>query len=267
LWKQSTSNRDRRGVEYRKGDDWSERVACEVGRLVGVPTAEVELAVYGDMVGVVSRRFLRQDAVETLVHGNELLSAVTTVGDHPRDRTGYTLDAVRRSLEGAGPPCTTPDIGGAGNWFAGYLLLDALIGNTDRHQENWGVIRTDAESTLAPSFDHASCLGFLLSDDERIERLNTNDENRGAARFAERAQSKFEERLPTRLAAIAYLRGSSDQAGQFWVSAIANMPPTLRLVLPRVPPDRMSVPARSFADAVYRLNLEWLSQHLRTMRP
>ena len=32
--------------------------------------------------------------------------------------------------------------------FAGYLLLDALIGNTDRHHENWAVMVPRAELKL-----------------------------------------------------------------------------------------------------------------------
>ncbi len=42
--------------------------------------------------------------------------------------------------------------------FAGYLMFDALIGNTDRHHENWAAV---AEThRLAPSYDHGASLGF-----------------------------------------------------------------------------------------------------------
>jgi hypothetical protein len=52
--------------------------------------------------------------------------------------------------------------------FAEYVVLDAIIGNTDRHHENWGVLRrhlgTRWVSRLAPTFDHASSLGRELVD-------------------------------------------------------------------------------------------------------
>ena len=56
--------------------------------------------------------------------------------------------------------------------LAGYLVLDALILNTDRHHENWGVLRTvHSDHTvayeIAPSFDHASS----LARDEPPEKL------------------------------------------------------------------------------------------------
>lgn len=53
--------------------------------------------------------------------------------------------------------------------MAGYLVLDALVGNTDRHHQNWGVVvqgKRGADQVLlvhsiqlAPTFDHASSLG------------------------------------------------------------------------------------------------------------
>jgi len=50
-------------------------------------------------------------------------------------------------------------------------VLDAVIGNTDRHHENWGILlrRTKRRwmGMLAPTFDHASSLGRELRDETR----------------------------------------------------------------------------------------------------
>jgi hypothetical protein len=55
------------------------------------------------------------------------------------------------------------------------LLLDALIGNTDRHHENWGLLRSgvgvSANHRLAPSFDHASSLGREMLDERRVRLI------------------------------------------------------------------------------------------------
>ena len=88
--------------------------------------------------------------------------------------------------------------------FVGYLLFDALIGNTDRHHENWGIVLIrDDEGTrtiaggasfklcLAPSFDHASSLGRDLTDLKRQERLNTRYKRGNAEAYAERGRSAF----------------------------------------------------------------------------
>ncbi|MBS0423030.1 MAG: HipA domain-containing protein [Proteobacteria bacterium] len=48
-------------------------------------------------------------------------------------------------------------------WWVDALLFDALIGNTDRHQDNWGFIFTRSEHNiscrLAPLFDNGTSLG------------------------------------------------------------------------------------------------------------
>ena len=57
--------------------------------------------------------------------------------------------------------------------MASYAILDGLIGNTDRHHGNWGLIYNSAERTytLAPTFDHSSSLGRDISDDVRHKKL------------------------------------------------------------------------------------------------
>jgi hypothetical protein len=58
------------------------------------------------------------------------------------------------------------------NQFAGYLVFDALIANTDRHHQNWALLKRQAgsqtENRLAPSFDHASSLGREMVDNRRL---------------------------------------------------------------------------------------------------
>jgi hypothetical protein len=133
LWKESTSNPDRRGRTYRRGDDWSEAVAAQVASKLGVPVARVELASHRDRFGIISRKVLGDD--EELIHGNELPASITGSRRDGRDRSGYSLEAVYRVLEGTAGPIAGADIEAAFDWFVGYLVLDAVIGNTDRHQD------------------------------------------------------------------------------------------------------------------------------------
>lgn len=45
-------------------------------------------------------------------------------------------------------------------WLSNMVLFDALIGNTDRHQENWGFIFFDDDSVeFSPLFDNGTSLG------------------------------------------------------------------------------------------------------------
>lgn len=262
LWKQSTMQRDRRHGEFRKGDDWSEVVASQLGRRLGVPVAEVRLASRCDDLGVISRSVLA-DENESLVHGNELLSeaGITTTR---KDRLGYTLDAIAEVLGGVEPPAGTVEIGGGFEWFVGYLVLDALVGNTDRHQDNWAVIRRRAASRLSPSFDHASCLGFQISDDERKARLDEDRAGAGVRGYAAAARTKYEGRPhPCRVAAEGLARADA-RARDRWLSAIESCS-GLDDIVDIATEERMTPVARRFARALVEENRRLLSHHLRTM--
>lgn len=264
LWKESTTQRDLRHGVFRKGDDWAEVVAGRVAVQLGVPVAEVELATRHERFGIVSRSVL-VDHHEVLVHGNELLAEAGVAVGRRRDRTGYTLAAVELVLAAVAPPVPSDRLSTAFDWFVGYLILDALVGNTDRHEDNWGTIRSPAGPRLSPSFDHASCLGFLLSDEERIERL-TEGSGSTVDAYAKAATTKFEGRPTTIEAVVGAFDRISATAQAFWRARIGAVE-SIDGPLAEVPADRMTETARRFAAALFARNHELLSHRLRTMGP
>lgn len=61
--------------------------------------------------------------------------------------------------------------------FVGYLVLDSLVANRDRHDDNWAVLRPlvgEFSAALSGSYDHAGSLGYNLTDAERGRRLREN---------------------------------------------------------------------------------------------
>ncbi len=58
------------------------------------------------------------------------------------------------------------------NFFWDMFVVDAFIGNTDRHNGNWGFLLNteNLEMQLAPIFDCGSCLNPML-EDEKIEKF------------------------------------------------------------------------------------------------
>jgi hypothetical protein len=153
------------------GEDWSEKIAAEIAELLAVPHAQVELARCNDERGIISKDFT-DNGNKGLVHGNELLAMF--IPDYPK-RQKYNLskhsisnilNALTKSYIVA-PSGLPPEVNSPKELFLGYLLLDALIGNTDRHHENWGILVLSENAELAPTFDHASSLGRELLDERR----------------------------------------------------------------------------------------------------
>ena len=61
--------------------------------------------------------------------------------------------------------------------FWQIYIMDALLGNLDRHGANWGFIKENNCYTLAPVFDNGSCLFPNLVDEaEMIEIMKSEEE-------------------------------------------------------------------------------------------
>jgi hypothetical protein len=261
------------------GEDWSEKVAFEIARRLGIPCPRVDLAKFGERYGVFCWDFLRRNQNQvggrnqlSLIHGNELLLR--------RDSTypvgpGYhvskhTIGAVMTALHGYGhrvrPGVLSATESDAFSAFVGYLMLDALIGNTDRHHENWGVVsHSNATGTLtwlAPSYDHASSLGRELDDRKREQRLDGS--GRGTVTgYADRAISAFwadsgEQKLTT-LDALEIAGRQRPVALRAWLDRLGVLPPEfLSVAVDLVPESRLSATGKRFTREVLSYNRQRL---------
>ena len=241
------------------GEHWAEKIAAEVAGLLGISCARVELAVCQGRRGSVTESFTI--AGKGLVHGNELLEIL--LGDYDPEKrfnqSRHTLENILETLAALadhGPDCLSR--------FAEYLLLDAIIGNTDRHHENWGwlmdLTAADGPGELAPSFDHASSLGREL-DGVRRERILT--ENR-VGTYAERGRggiywSEEDSRSPSPL---ELLRRAVVAYPQFFRPGLAKLSTldegNILEIVNRIPADWMTRPQRDFAVGLMRYTLEQL---------
>ncbi|GEL26183.1 hypothetical protein PSU4_51370 [Pseudonocardia sulfidoxydans NBRC 16205] len=183
-----------------QGEDWAEKVVSEVGTLLGVPCAEVRLAARGETRGSISRNVVPQGwnlvlgpvLLGTIVEGYRSTEPDALGRERPvRGRPGHNLPNIFAALQFVEPP-TGSSAESAVEMFAAYLVLDALVANQDRHEQNWAVLREavpPGRLRLAPSFDHASSLGFSLTDSRRHAQLEAS----GIGPFAERGRAhRFE---------------------------------------------------------------------------
>ena len=154
--------------QYRRGEDWAEKLAEVCARALGLPCAEIELALWNGDEGVISRN-VRPDGT-VLYSGDVMLSDFD--GYVPcaskrkmKERPGHSLANIQELLRGhSGPMGSGCDERDGFDVFAGYLVLDAWIANTDRHAVNWAVTLDDDAMRLASTFDHGSALASGLED-------------------------------------------------------------------------------------------------------
>ena len=136
---------------------------------------------------------------EDLIHGADLISLVdkkfAAMENKKEKRKVYTLDVTVKAIR----KYVKKHPGSHGVWgqFFELLAFDALIGGTDRHYYNWGILE-DADSgnflRLAPAFDNG--LSLLWKMDEyapqfQRDLLSENFPRKAEAMFKKSSGGKF----------------------------------------------------------------------------
>jgi hypothetical protein len=165
---------------------WGEIIAYRLGLIteIEVPPAHIGLnnkynpgqATYGALI-----EWFYDDKKDGYVEGGQFM--VQFVKDYDRQRgTQHNFLTIASLFKDLLP--------GFHKHWAGVLTLDCLTGNTDRHQDNWGLILRGARSKPAkevtldfsPAFDNGTALGYEVveenidkyMDEKRREKYLTN---------------------------------------------------------------------------------------------
>jgi hypothetical protein len=254
------------------GENWAEKVCSEICRLLELPHADYDLAKWKERKGVITPTFVPKGG--RLVLGNELLARIVDDYDQTR-RFSARQHTVRTVMAAASisavgfpigwqPPIS---IGDAAGVFVGYLMLDALISNQDRHHENWGIILIPEEGVFfAPTFDHASSLGRNETDAMCIERLMTKDKGRSVETYVARAMSAFysshsSTRPLTTLDAFREAAKIRPVAADYWLGRVSSISKgAFNGILSEIPDKEITEPARRFANKMLEINTDRILQ-------
>lgn len=252
------------------GEDWSELVACILARKLGIPCADYELATWNGKRGVISLCFL--PAASELIDGTELIVEVAPKYEDKSyfRRSGHTLERVMNIIKkkNIGPPVDfspNASVTSAIDVFVGYLMLDTLVGNGDRHDQNWAAIRLQSKYKswepglfLAPTFDHAACLGRELKDDDKTRRMTTKDSGRNVARYLDKNRSAFyrEESDSKTMLNIDVFRSAGKQAPQaakYWQQRLELVTEDIMSsVFDEIPASLISTPSIEFGKSMLK---------------
>jgi hypothetical protein len=136
---------------------WSEVIAYKIGNLINVRVPRCLVARGRDgQLGALVEFFYGYPGVlgsPKFIHASDVLQRFIT------DKKLGKPHSVRVNLA----ICVALKIPAAAEWWGKTILFDALIGNTDRHPDNWGFLiyreGGGLRWALAPAFDNGTSLG------------------------------------------------------------------------------------------------------------
>jgi hypothetical protein len=144
---------------------WSEMLAFHLSKPTGVhvPRCFAAINECTGEIGALVEFFFGYPSDEPglrFIHGSDVTQAVIT--DKKKGRP-HSIRYNVRACRAYG--ITTPEI-----WWGRVLAFDALIGNTDRHPDNWGLlvrleVDADPQHAMAPAFDNGTSLAYELAED------------------------------------------------------------------------------------------------------
>lgn len=156
----------------------SEHIASTIANMLGVKAQETQLGIFriGDKTRIVCacRDFTADGKVFY-----DFCSVKNTVIDSDTNGTGTDLDDVLDTIDKQS--FVDPVL--LRKHFWDMFVVDALLGNFDRHNGNWGFLfnPVDNKTEIAPLFDFGSCL--LPQADDRIMQRVLDDEAELMARI------------------------------------------------------------------------------------
>ena len=180
----------------------SEKIAMQLAKLVDIECMEVEIGKYNNRVGSLSYRINDDD--ENLIEGIQLINKYypnynpeTLYDDINKEY--YSLEMILNSLSNY-DFCRE---------FLKIPVFDFLIGNTDRHQNNWAILQNEIER-LCPLYDNGSSLCCYIKENNIDDYLG-NDKVRFNSLIDTKSTSrirvdKYIKKEPTQLNVLKFMR-------------------------------------------------------------
>lgn len=170
-----TINNENYIVKFRKNSETgllnnhiSEHIGSNIFNLLGEQAQITIIGLYNDREVVVCKDFNLE---------GEIFTPFNDVGESSLERDRelyqYSYEDIIRMLE---ENKKNTHIAQTIDKFWNMFIIDAFIGNFDRHGANWGFIKKDNEYRLAPIFDNGSSLFPRRNNDELLKEIFIDEE-------------------------------------------------------------------------------------------
>lgn len=146
------------GKDYLVSEACSEKMCYEIAKILGYDCARIELAIdeQGNL-GVLNYLFIDLGTIEHI-------DAVSYLNIHENQRSQfYTISNIKKKLDTLNVLLFRD--------FIKIMIFDALVGEQDRHEENWGIERTEQGYKMSPLYDNGCNLLREFRDESFAEKF------------------------------------------------------------------------------------------------
>ena len=168
-------NKNRYIVKFQKNSEVgpmnnciSEYIGSHLFQMFGIDAQETYLGMCDGKQVVVMKNFLGP---------NEILVAFNGVGESSLERDKeiyqYTYEDIICMLN---ENVKSTNVMETIERFWDMFIVDALIGNFDRHGGNWGFIKKEGRYHIAPVYDNGSCLYPKCNSEDKMKRILSSKE-------------------------------------------------------------------------------------------
>lgn len=120
--------------KYYKDEFWSEIIAYQIGRMLGLNILRYDVALSNSQIGCLSPSMINTEKEQLVEVGRYMITYNPNFApENNATRHEYTYQLLRHTLEYFQLDRFQENV-------LQTLVFDALIGNSDRHQENWAFI-------------------------------------------------------------------------------------------------------------------------------
>ena len=152
----------------KRNNHISEYLGSQIFNMLGVTAQETILGTFKDENVVVCKDF-NIDGYQ-FVPFNDVDESTL---DQDKERYQYSYTDIMKMLRDNSKLTNVDETIEA---FWQLFIVDALLGNFDRHGANWGFLKKDNKYTLAPIFDNGSSLFPAMTDENEMKEIMGSQE-------------------------------------------------------------------------------------------
>ncbi len=152
----------------KRNNHISEYIGSHIFEILGFEVQETYLGTYRGEQVVACKNFIKEGY--QFVPFNDVGESTL---DQDKERYQYSYKDIMKMLR---DNSKLTDVKETIEMFWQIFIIDALLGNFDRHGANWGFLKKDNKYSLAPIFDNGSSLFPNMSDEDEMKNVILSDE-------------------------------------------------------------------------------------------